>query len=65
MIDVDGLADAISDEFISVLLDYDTDSLQSLRADARSLRNMLPVGLTCAEAMLMIDNILIASAPRA
>ncbi len=51
-------ADAISDEFRQLLMDFDPGQLESLRDDSSALRRMLPAGLSHGEARGMIDVIL-------
>ena len=58
MLDVGGLVDGLVDEFKLFLSDFDNDYLQSLRDDSRALRRILPAGVSCGEAMLLIDSLL-------
>ena len=58
MFGVTEIADAIADEFMGVLQTLDSRHLLALKDDARALRRMLPVGLSCGEACNMIEVIL-------
>ncbi len=58
MFGVTEIADAISDEFRSLLMDLEHGRLQALKDDSSALRRMLPAGLSHGEAQGMIDSIL-------
>ena len=63
MFGVAEIADAISDEFMNVLQEFDPGYLQSLMDDTRALRRMLPAGLSHGEAVDMIGTILSTHTP--